>query len=171
RNAYGRSPFGSGCLLARRLIESGVTFVEVALGNWDTHFDNFQRTRTLAEQLDRPMAALVSDLKERGLLDSTLLVWMGEFGRTPKINPRGGRDHFPRAFNAVLAGAGVRGGQVIGATDASGSTVVDRPVTVPDLFRSACHALEIDADREFNTPIGRPIKIVDGGRTVNELFS
>ncbi len=96
RAAYGQGEFASGCLLARRLIESGVTFVEVSLGNWDTHFDNFNKSRSLCEQFDQPYAALVEDLRDRGMLDSTLVVWMGEFGRTPRINPRGGRDHFPR---------------------------------------------------------------------------
>ena len=171
REAYGRTPFGSGCLLARRLVGAGVTFVEVTLGNWDTHQDNFERTRNLAEQVDRPMAALIADLKRRGMLDSTLVVWMGEFGRTPKINPRGGRDHFPRAFNVALAGGGIRGGQVVGKTDAGGAAVTDRPVTVQDLFRTFCKSLKIDADRENMSPIGRPIKIVDGGQTVDELFS
>jgi len=170
RDAYGRSAFGAGCLLARRLVESGVTCVEVALGNWDTHFDNFDRTATLSEQLDRPMAQLIADLKQRGMLERTLVLWMGEFGRTPRINPRSGRDHFPRAFNVALAGGGVRGGQVIGRTGAAGETIADRPVTVPDLFRSVCRALSIDADRETMTPIGRPIKFVSEGAVVDELF-
>lgn len=171
REGYGEGDFGAGCLLARRLIESGVTFVEVALNNWDTHTDNFERTRGLCEQLDQPFAYLVEDLKECGLLDSTLVVWMGEFGRTPKINPRGGRDHFPRAFSAALAGCGVRGGRVIGRTDEGGAEVADRPVTAQDLFQTVYHALGIDPARENMSPIGRPIKIVDGGKPVTELFA
>ena len=111
RDAYGRENFGAGCLLARRLIESGVTFVEVVLDGWDTHQDNFDRTKKLAERVDEPFATLVSDLKQRGMLDKTLVIWMGEFGRTPRINPNSGRDHFPRAFNVALAGGGVRGGR------------------------------------------------------------
>jgi uncharacterized protein (DUF1501 family) len=171
RGAYGDSTFGKGCLLARRLVESGVTFVEVVAGNWDTHDNNFDRSRQLCQQIDQPYAALVADLKERGLLDKTLVVWMGEFGRTPRVNPRGGRDHYPRAFSVALSGCGVKGGQVIGATDAGGTEVTDRPVTVPDLFRTFCAALNIDADHENMSSIGRPIKIVDGGETVKEAFS
>ena len=170
REAYGTSPFASGCLLARRLIETGVTFVEVTLGNWDTHQDNAERTKTLCGQLDTPYAALIKDLSERGMLDKTLVVWMGEFGRTPRINPRGGRDHYPRAFDAVLAGGGVKGGQIIGRTDDGGASVEDRPLTVNDLFRTICQSLAINADKENMSSIGRPIKIVDGGEVVKEVF-
>lgn len=170
RQAYGESQFGAGCLLARRLVEAGVTFVEVSAGNWDTHQDNFQRVRDLCGQVDQPYAQLLRDLRERGMLDRTLVLWMGEFGRTPRINPRGGRDHYPRAFNVALAGGGVRGGQVVGATDAGGESVDDRPVSVNDLFRTICHSLEIDADHENMSSIGRPIKIVDGGEVVEEVF-
>jgi hypothetical protein len=171
RDAYGRTPFGQGCLLARRLVESGVTFVEVRSNGWDTHFDNAERVGTLAGTVDPALATLVTDLRSRGLLDSTLVVWMGEFGRTPKLNPRGGRDHFPRAFNAALAGCGVTGGQVLGATSPDGSEVADRPVSVNDLLATFCHALGIDHRRENMTPVGRPIKLVDGGSPVAELFA
>jgi uncharacterized protein (DUF1501 family) len=171
RDAYGRTPFGSGCLLARRLVESGVTFVEVSAGNWDTHADVFTRTRQLTEQIDQPMAQLIRDLKHRGMLDRTLVIWMGEFGRTPRINPRGGRDHFPRAFNVALAGSGVQGGQVIGKTDAGGTEVTDRPVSVQDLFQTFCKALKIDSEVENMSPAGRPIRVVNGGEPVDELFS
>jgi uncharacterized protein (DUF1501 family) len=170
RDAYGRTQFGSGCMLARRLIESGVTFVEVAMNGWDTHQDNFKRSATLSAQVDKPFATLLSDLHDRGMLDKTLVIWMGEFGRTPRINPNGGRDHYPRAFNVALAGGGVRGGQVIGATDAGGSDVKDRPVTVSDLFQTFCKSLHIDAAKENMSSIGRPIRIVEGGKAVNELF-
>ena len=105
------------------------------------------------------------------MLDSTLVVWMGEFGRTPRINPNSGRDHYPRAFSAVLAGGGVKGGQVIGETDAGGDSVKDRPVGVSDLFRTICHGLGIDANKENMSSIGRPIKIVDGGEVVIEVFA
>ncbi len=170
REAYGETQFGAGCLLARRLIESGVTFVEVVSGGWDTHQDNFERHRDLTGQIDRPMARLISELKERGLLDNTLVIWMGEFGRTPRVNARGGRDHYPKAFNVALAGGGIRGGQVIGATNASGTQVSDQPVEVNDLFRSVYHALAIDPDEENMSLVGRPIKLVDGGTVVQELF-
>jgi hypothetical protein len=171
RQRYGESDFGAGCLLARRLIEAGVVFVEVGLGNWDTHDNNFERSRELSAQLDQPFASLLQDLRERGLLDRTLVVWMGEFGRTPRINPRAGRDHYPRAFSAVLAGAGVKGGQVIGRTTAGGDDVADRPVSASDLFRTVYAALGIDADKENMSPIGRPIKIVDGGSVVEEALA
>jgi len=171
RQAYGDSEFAKGCLLARRLVESGVTFVEVGAGNWDTHQDNFDRTQQLADQIDRPTAALVNDLAQRGMLDKTLVIWMGEFGRTPRINPRGGRDHFPKISNLAMAGAGIRGGQVIGATDEAGMEIVDRPVSVEDLFRTICHGVKIDPDYEYLSPIGRPIKIVEGGEAIGELFS
>ncbi len=170
RDAFGSSPFANGCLLARRLVEAGVTFVEVTLGNWDTHDNNAERSRTLCQTMDQPFAALVQDLRERGMLDRTLVVWMGEFGRTPRINPRGGRDHYPKAFNAALAGGGVKGGQVIGATSASGEDVKDRPIGVPDFLRTVCHSLRIDANKENMSNIGRPLKVVDGGEAVKEVF-
>jgi uncharacterized protein (DUF1501 family) len=171
RSAYGESNFGSGCLLARRLIESGVTFVEVVLDGWDTHQDNFGRTTKLAETVDKPFAALIADLKQRGMLDKTLVVWMGEFGRTPTINPNAGRDHYPKAFNVALAGGGIRGGQVVGETDANGVEIKDRPVAVNDLFQTFCKSLGMKAGTENMSPIGRPIKVVDGGKPVHELFA
>lgn len=171
RERYGPSAFGQGCLVARRLIEAGVTFVEVRMGGWDTHQDNFNRVADQAGQVDPAFAALVSDLSSRELLDSTLVVWMGEFGRTPRINARTGRDHFPRAFNVVLAGGGIRGGRVIGRTSDDGMEVVERPVTVADLFCSFCHALGIDPRWENLSPFGRPLKIVEGGAPIDELFA
>ncbi len=171
RDAYGRTPFGSACLLARRLVEAGVTFVELAVSGWDTHDNNFVRSKQLCGQFDQPYAYLLNDLAQRGLLDQTLVVWMGEFGRTPRINPRAGRDHYPAAFSAVLAGCGIRGGQTIGATDASGETVQDRRITEKDLFQSIYKSLGIDTKKEFMSPIGRPTKFVDGGAAVDELFS
>ncbi len=168
---YGSSQFGKGCLLARRLVETGVTFVEVSAGNWDTHLDNFAKSKELCGDIDQPYAALLTDLAQRGMLDKTLVIWAGEFGRTPKINPRGGRDHFPRAFNICLAGGGVHGGQVIGKTDAGGEAVTDRPIGVTDLLQTVCHSLKINASKENMSSIGRPIKIVDGGEVVKEVFS
>ncbi len=170
RAAYGESDFGSGCLLARRLVESGVTFVEVNCRGWDTHQDNFAKTRRLAEQVDRPTAALIDDLKQRGLLDSTLVVWMGEFGRTPKINARGGRDHYPRVFPAAVAGGGIRGGQTIGTVSNDGAEVTDRPVSIPDLFQTFCRALQVNPESENVSSLGRPIKVVESGKPVEELL-
>lgn len=171
RAAYGSGSFASGCLLARRLVERGVSFVEVVSNGWDTHQDNFTKVAELAGEVDRPFAALLRDLADRGMLDDTLVLWMGEFGRTPQVNPRGGRDHFPRSFNAVLAGGGVRGGQVVGRTDKAGVEVADRPVTVPDLFATFCTSLGIDPTFENMSSSGRPIKLVDGGTAVRELFA
>lgn len=170
RKEYGQGDFASGCLLARRLLEHGVTFVEVTLGGWDTHNDNADRTRELCGQLDQPMAALITDLRQRGMLADTLVVWMGEFGRTPRINGRAGRDHFPRAFNVALAGGGIRGGQVIGQTDAGGSEVTERGVSPKDLYRTIYTALGIDPDWENQSLVGRPIRLVDEGAPVAELL-
>ena len=171
RDKYGRNGFGQGCLLARRLIEQGVTFVEVESNGWDTHQDNFNRTKKLGETVDPAFAALLSDLKERGRLDRTLVIWMGEFGRTPKINGNTGRDHFPRAFNVALAGGGIKGGKTIGSTTADGMAVKDRPVSVADLFCTFCQVFKINPRKENMSTVGRPIKIVDGGKPVNELFA
>jgi hypothetical protein len=171
RDRYGRTPFGQGCLLARRLVEQGVTFVEVASNGWDTHDDNFNRVKKLSESVDPGWAALLADLKERGMLERTLVIWMGEFGRTPKINPRTGRDHYPRAFNVALAGAGIKGGHVIGSTSPDGADVKDRPVSVPDLFCSFYQALKINPRKENMSGLGRPIKLMDKGAVVKELFA
>jgi uncharacterized protein (DUF1501 family) len=168
---YGKTPFGRGCLLARRLVESGVPFVEVESRDWDTHFDHFERIKPLNSATDRGFAALVEDLAQRGMLEKTLVILMGEFGRTPIINPRTGRDHFPRAFSIAIAGAGIKKGFVLGSTNAGGTEVRERPVSVPDLFCTLCKALEINPRKENAGPLNRPIKIVDGGKPVDELFA
>ena len=170
RAQYGDTPFGKSCLLARRLVEAGVTFVEASIGSWDTHTDIYNRIDKLAGETDPALAALVADLKERGMLEKTLVVWMGEFGRTPRINARGGRDHYPRVFNAAVAGGGIRGGQVIGQSDQGGTAVKDHPVKVNDLFCTICKSLHIDPRKERISPLGRPMKIVDGGKPVEQLF-
>lgn len=174
RRPYGSGKFADGCLLARRLVEVGVPFVEVHLGGWDTHQNNFSRVKTLSQQIDQPMSTLVRDLKDRGLLDSTLVIWMGEFGRTPKINTRGtepGRDHYPRAWSLVLFGGGIKTGQVIGKTDAEGATVEDRPVSAIDFLATVCRVLGIDYNQQNESSIGRPIRIVDkGANPIRELF-
>jgi len=170
RDLYGRSAYGQGCLMARRLIEAGVTFVEVQSSGWDTHGNELPTLKKLIPPVDQGTAALVSDLKARGLLDRTLLIWMGEFGRTPRVNLTAGRDHYPQAFNVALAGAGVRGGRVVGATDKEGVEVTDRPVSVPDLFCTFCKALGIDPRFENQSNVGRPLKIVETGKAVGEVF-
>jgi hypothetical protein len=170
KKRYGETDFGRGCLLARRLVEHGVTFVEVRSDGWDTHQENFSAVTRNAGQVDPGMATLIADLKDRGMLDRTLVVWMGEFGRTPRVNPRNGRDHYPRVFNAAIAGGGIRGGQVIGGSSPDGMAIKDDPVTVPDLFASICKSLKVDPTKENLSPIGRPLKIVDGGSPVAKLF-
>jgi hypothetical protein len=161
RDRYGRNLFGQGCLLARRLVERGVPFVEVSLGGWDTHANNFDAVKALSGVLDPAWASLMEDLKDRGLLDTTTVVWMGEFGRTPKINPSRGRDHYPNAWSVVLGGGGVKGGQAVGKTSADGTTVEERPTSVPDFLATVCQALGIDPMKPNNSNVGRPIRIVD----------
>jgi uncharacterized protein (DUF1501 family) len=170
RAAYGRTPFGQGCLMARRLVEAGVTFVEVQSSGWDTHGNELASLRRLIPPVDRAVAALLDDLKARGMLERTLVIWMGEFGRTPRINLDAGRDHFPQAFNLALAGCGVRGGQVIGATNRNGTEVSQRPVTVPDLFCTLYRALGIDFRHENQSNVGRPLSLVEGGAVVQEVL-
>lgn len=171
RDAYGRNPFGQGCLLARKLVEAGVTFVEVRSNGWDHHQQIHDNMAKNAGTVDPGFGTLISDLKQKGMLDRTLVIWMGEFGRTPKVNPNAGRDHFPRVFNIALGGGGIKGGQVIGASSPDGTAVKDHPVEVNDLLTSLCHSLKIDPKKENMSPLGRPIKIVDGGKVVKELFA
>lgn len=161
RERYGRSQFGQGCLLARRMIERRVPFVEVSLSGWDTHEDNFNRVRDLSTVLDKAWSSLMRDLHERRLLDSTLVVWMGEFGRTPGINPQQGRDHYPKAWSVVLGGGGIRGGHVVGRTSKDGMAVEDRPVSTPDLLATICLALGLDPRKQNISNVGRPIRLVD----------
>ncbi len=172
REAYGKGGFGSACLMARRLVEMGVTFVEIGLGGWDTHTDNFKKLSTdLLPQLDKGMGTLVGDLAQRGLIDSTMVVWMGEFGRTPRINQNAGRDHWPKGWSIVMGGAGMSGGHAIGATDKDGMEIVDRPLGIMDVVATMTKAMGIDLATQYTTPRGRPYKIVDDGKPIPELFS
>jgi uncharacterized protein (DUF1501 family) len=170
RDQYGRSAFGQGCLMARRLVEAGVPFVEVQSPGWDTHANELPSLKKLIPPVDQGTAALLADLKARGLMERTLVVWMGEFGRTPRVNTAAGRDHYPQAFTVALAGAGVQAGRVIGATDKDGVAVADRPVTVSDLFCTFCKALAIDPRHENESNVGRPLKVVERGQPVDEVF-
>jgi uncharacterized protein (DUF1501 family) len=163
--------FAKSCVLARRLVENGVRFVEVMLDGWDTHSDNFNAVKALEDQLDPAFAGLVADLSDRGLLKETLVMCMGEFGRTPAINGAQGRDHWSDAFGVVLAGGGIQGGQFVGTTDDKGEQVKDRPVPVPDLYASLLAAFGVDGRKAYRTPEGRPIKLADKGTVVKELFS
>ncbi|QEL14871.1 DUF1501 domain-containing protein [Limnoglobus roseus] len=172
RDRYGKSLFGQGCLLARRLVEKGVPFVEVTMSGWDTHGNNFDFVKKNSEHLDKGWGQLMIDLKERGLLDSTLIVWMGEFGRTPRINGGNGRDHYPNAWATVLAGGGIKGGQVIGKTSKDGTTVEDRKTNTNDLLATVCGALGIDHEKQNMSNVGRPIRIVDkSAQPVTEVVS
>ena len=176
RERYGRTPVGQSCLLARRLIEAGASFVTLndrGIGQlgWDTHRQNFPTLKnTLAPPLDRGVSALIGDLDNRGLLESTLVIMMGEFGRTPRINPNAGRDHHGRANCALLAGAGLPRGLLLGRTDPQGDAPVDRPMTPADLAATLYTALGIDPDHKFRTPHGRPIRLVDNGKVPQELM-
>jgi uncharacterized protein (DUF1501 family) len=166
RDAYGNNLFGQGCLLARRLVERGVPFIEVTLGGWDTHQNNFDAVKGLCGTLDSAWAQLMTDLEVRGLLESTTIIWMGEFGRTPRINQGKGRDHYPNAWSAVLAGGGIKGGQAHGKTIADGTRPDGEANSVPDLLATLCTALGIDHTTTNNSNVGRPIRIVDKGAKV-----
>lgn len=170
RAAYGDTPFGRGCLAALRLVEKGVRCVEVTLGGWDTHVNNLELTRDKVRVLDPAFAALIRDLKERGLLESTVVLCCGEFGRTPKLNPLEGRDHWPYGFSAAIAGGGFRRGQVWGATDPAGESREPKdPVGVQDLHATVLHAMGVDPERELRTPVGRPLALSDG-KVVKEIL-
>lgn len=171
RDEYGRSEFGQSLLMARRLVESGVRFVTVNYGGWDMHDKIFEGLDRKLPEFDQSFARFIRDMDERGTLQDTLVVCMGEFGRTPKINDKAGRDHWGRAGSMLFAGAGVRGGNVIGATDKNGAYVTDRPVRPADVAWTIYDALGIDANRELMTPEGRPSFILTEGAPVRELYA
>jgi hypothetical protein len=170
RDTYGRSEFGQSCLLARRLVESGVRFVTVNYGGWDHHAKIFESLDKKLPDFDRGLSALINDLHERGTLKETLVVVMGEFGRTPKVNKDAGRDHWGQAASMLFAGAGVQGGHVLGATDKNGAFVTDRPVRPADVCWTVYDALGIDPGKTIVTPEGRPTLILDEGSVVQELY-
>jgi len=169
---YGNHNFGRGCLMARRLVEVGVPFVEVDFGGWDNHSNIFP---TLADNkltmLDQGMSALVEDLDQRGMLQDTVVIWMGEFGRTPRINGNTGRDHWARAWSVVVGGGNIRGGKAVGATNSDGTLVETEPYTSQDIMTSVCKALGISLETTFTSRNGRPMRIANGGKVVKELFS
>jgi hypothetical protein len=179
RARFGHRMFGQSCLLARRLVERGVPFVTVMNTGWDTHDglvlqlrDGYSGAKVgvgLVPTFDLGFAALIRDLSERGLLDETLVIAMGEFGRTPKLNTRGGRDHWPRVFSVVVAGGGVPGGQVIGTSDRVGESPQDNPVTPSDLARTIYSLLGVDPNHELRTADGRPVPVNQGGKLIREL--
>jgi uncharacterized protein (DUF1501 family) len=167
---YGNTPLGRGALLARRLVEKGVRFVQVNRGGYDTHTQNFPAMRDHGEVMDPALASLISDLAESGLLHKTLVIMLSEFGRTPKINKDAGRDHWASVFSCFMAGGGVKGGTVIGSSDEDGAEAKDSPVKVQDIHATLCHALGIDPAREVMTPLSRPMKLVDQGTLIPGLM-
>jgi hypothetical protein len=169
-NRYGDSDFGRGCLLAKRLVEKGVRFIQVNRGGFDVHSNAFPAMRNHGEVMDPGLSALVADLHQSGLLSKTLVIMLSEFGRTPRINDDAGRDHHASVFSCFMAGGGIKGGQVIGSSDEDGYKPKDRPVQVSDIHASVCHALGIDGTKEVMTPLQRPMKLIDGGKPVAELF-
>ena len=168
---FDEQPFSQSCLLATRLVQSGVKFVTLNLGGWDTHQDNWNRLKDRnLPALDAGLSGLFRALDEKGLLESTAVFVTGEFGRTPKINQRVGRDHYPRAMFCLMAGGGMQGGQVIGASDAKGEGPKDRTLSPDDVAASFMHSLGIDHTKEYHTPTGRPVMIVRNGTVISELF-
>ncbi len=171
KEAYGNNNFGRGLLMARRLVETGVPFIEVNMGGWDLHANVFA---TLKDQrlpiLDQGIAALTADLKQRGMLDDVVLVWMGEFGRTPRINANTGRDHWAASWSAMIGGGGLKGGQAVGATDQDGIRVVGKSYQPGDIWATVAKALGIPLDTVFTSKRGRPMKIANGGNPIQELI-
>lgn len=172
KTKYGKNHFGQGCLLARRLVEHGVRFVEVTLGGWDTHYDNFTSVEARCQILDKAYAALIQDLESRGLLKSTLVVLATEFGRSPEImtEHQNGRDHHPAAFSCVLAGGGIKGGAIYGKTDSKGLRVKEEPVEPQALNATIAYALGIPTDEKIHSPSGRPFTIGNSAEPVKSLF-
>ncbi len=167
----GNTGFARGCLMARRLVEEGVSFVEVDFGGWDNHANSCTTFENKLPQLDTPMSALIEDLDQRGMLEDTAIVWMGEFSRTPRINGTTGRDHWARSWSVVVGGAGMKGGQAIGATNEEGTEVVTEPYSSEDVMASVLKALGVSLEKTFTSKNNRPMKIANSGRVIKELFS
>ncbi len=170
RVRYGDGEFARRCLLARRLLECGVRFVEIQHDGWDTHADNFSEVSSLCSQVDAPWSALLDDLQSNGLWNETLVVWMGEFGRTPQINSDNGRDHFPDVTPVVLGGGMIKGGVVVGQTNETGLEIVGDKVTIPDLFATLLTGLGIDPAHEFRTEFGAVAPASDNGKAISALL-
>jgi uncharacterized protein (DUF1501 family) len=168
---YGDNNLGKSLVMARRLVEAGVRFVEVSMGGWDTHANGFTSIEKNLNTLDPAVGNLIEDLNSRGMLQRTMVVCTGEFGRTPKINANDGRDHYPRCWSGLIAGGGIKSGIAYGATDATGSEVKDNPVQIGDLHATMCAALGIDFTKENQTPQGRPIRVVDKGKPIEGLLA
>ncbi|MBT6724456.1 MAG: DUF1501 domain-containing protein [Pirellulaceae bacterium] len=172
KERYGNTNFGRGCLMARRLVEQGVPFIEVGLGGWDNHNNIHATLRdTKLPELDQAMSALTEDLEQRGLLEDTAIIWMGEFSRTPRINGNAGRDHWARSWSVVVGGGGMNGGIAVGETNSDGTRVETEPYTSQDVMASVCKALGISLQTTFTSQNGRPMKIANSGKVIKELFS
>jgi uncharacterized protein (DUF1501 family) len=171
RQRYGDHEFGRRCLLARRLLEQDVPFVEVQLDGWDTHVNNFAQVGELTSMIDGPWCALIDDLVANGLWDDTLLVWMGDFGRTPTINGQNGRDHFPAVTPVVLGGGCISGGQTVGHTSRGGTSVEGSSYRVADVSATILHLLGTTPDQEFQTSFGSPTQATDNGSVISEVIS
>jgi hypothetical protein len=172
RERYGYTSIGQCALLARRLVEAGCRFVGIDHGSWDTHVDNFtSHEKALVPPTDLALSALILDLEQRGLLDETLVIMMGEMGRTPRINKDAGRDHWSQCQAVILAGGGTPAGAVVGASDETASFPTTTPYGIQDLLRTVFHLMGIDADKTYHTPQGRPVPIVNGGKTIKELIA
>lgn len=171
RDAYGDNGFGQGCLLARRLVEHDVRYVEVTLGGWDTHSNNFTAVPRLARILDQAVSTLLTDLERRGLLEETIVVLATEFGRTPVINDDDGRDHFPQAFSGFMAGGGIKGGIAYGKTDERGENVIEGKITVPDFNATIAYALGLPLQQVVYSPSKRPFTVADKGTPIMALFA
>ena len=170
REAYGNTGFGRGCLMARRLVETGVPFVEVNSGGWDLHQDCFTRLEQKLPEVDQAMSALVEDLEQRGLLEDTVVLCMGEFGRTPRINGTAGRDHWARSWSVVAGGGGIAGGKIIGATNEDGTRVTTEPYSAEDLMSTVCQAMGISLKKNYTAGNGRPMQIAGGGKVIEGLL-
>lgn len=172
KKRYGENGFGRGCLMARRLVEVGVPFIEVDLGGWDNHNGIHDTlTNQLLPTLDQAMSALVEDLDQRDRLKDTVVLWMGEFGRTPVINADAGRDHWARCWSVVVGGGGIKGGLAVGETDAEGRQVTSEPYASEDLMATVCRGLGISLETTYQSKNGRPMKIANGGKLIRELIS
>jgi hypothetical protein len=171
REVYGMNKFGQGCMLARRLVERGVRFVEVSYGSWDMHNDIDENMEEQGTVLDTALSALLSDLKAKGLLETTLVVLCSEFGRSPKINSRSGRDHHPKVFSTLLAGGPIKGGTIYGSSDKAGEAVADKQTTIQDFHSTIGHAMGMDVNQVIMSPSNRPFTIGDKGDVISAVFA